>query len=241
MKRNTAPHSVSADAVRHRVAVLTTVVVFALFVSVVATGIATAQTDQPTVVVTNETTAADGPTTVDIVLTNAPDGLSGYYLDVTVDDPGVAKIESASYPDRFALTSDPEIGVDGTSATLEAADIDGTVQPGSMDVTLVTVTVSFLEPGETTLSVEPRQFDADGGNGFSPSTRSGVVSESATDAGAATDGDAEPDADPASVSEADGTAVASDSGLLPVAPVALSAAALAMLVIGVVALVVRRD
>jgi hypothetical protein len=241
MKRNTRPNSVSADATRHRAVIATTIVVAALFVSLAAVEMAAAQADRPAVVVTNGTTTADGTTTVDIVLTNAPDGLSGYYFDVTVDEPDVAQIESASYPDRFALTSDPEIGANGASATLEAADLDGAVQSGSVDVTLITVTVSVLKPGEATLSVEPRQFDADDGTVFSPSTRPGVVTGSATDEGAATNDGADSDANPAGTSESNGAGVASDSGLSPVTPTVLAVAALAVLTIGLAALVVRRD
>ncbi len=241
MNGNTRSSSVPAGATRHRPAIAITVVVVALLVSAGAVEVATAQTDRPAVVVTNGTTTADGTTTVDVVLTNAPDGLSGYYLDVTVDEPDVARIESASYPDRFALTSDPEIGADGASATLEAADVDGAVQSGSVDVTLVTITVSVLEPGETTLSVEPRQFDADGGAVFSPSTRPGVVTGSAADAGAATNDGADSGANPAGASESNDAAVASGSGLSPVTPVVLAVAALAVLATGLAVLVVRRD
>lgn len=147
----------------------------ALLWVVAAAGTATAQSDQPTVVISDGTTAPDSTTTVDIVLTSAPNGLAGYYLELTTESPEVAQIESASYPDRYGLTSEPEIISDGTAVTLEAADVDGVVGSGATDVMLATVTISGAAPGAVTLSVEPQQFDADDGSAFSPITQSGTV------------------------------------------------------------------
>ncbi|WP_251330351.1 hypothetical protein [Haloplanus pelagicus] len=140
-----------------------------------AAGAATAQSDRPTVVVTDGSTTADGTTTVGVVLTSAPDGLAGYYLELTVQNPEVVSIRSASYPARFGLTSDPEIGADGTTLTLEAADVEGAVEPGATDVTLATVTVAGASPGEVELTLDPRQFDADDGSAVDPATQSGTV------------------------------------------------------------------
>lgn len=149
-----------------------TLVALALLGAVTA-GPATAQTDQPTVRVVGDTVSADGTTTVGVVLTAAPDGLSGYYLDLTVDGP--ARIESASYPDAFELTSDPVVGDDGRTVTLEAADVEGQVEPGATDVTLATVELAGTAPGEAELTIQPRQFDDDEGSGFQPAAQSGTV------------------------------------------------------------------
>ncbi len=240
--RHPRSNLVSANTTRWQAVVVTAVAVLALLGVMAAVGPAAAQTERPTVVVTNGTAAAEDTTTVDIVLTNAPDGLSGYYLDVTVENPEVARIESASYPDRFGLTSEPEIGADGASATLEAADIDDTIQPGSTDVTLVTLTVSFVDPGEAELAVEPRQFDADGGNVFNPSTQPGVVIGSTADASdaEATNDEADADENAARTPSAGDARMTPDLGRFAVTPAVLSIAALAILAIGLAALVVRR-
>ena len=175
MTRSTRSISILADTRRRTAAVAVTLAALALLGAVAAAGTATAQSEQPTVVVTDGTTTADGTTTVGVVLTSAPTGLSGYYLDLTVENPGVARIDSATYPDAFGLTTDPNVGSDGASITLEAADMEDAIEPGATDVTLATVTVTGATPGNVEIAVEPRQFDADDGSAFTPATQTGTV------------------------------------------------------------------
>lgn len=212
MIQDSRPISILADTHSRGVAVAVALATLALLGGVAAAGTATAQSDRPTVVVTDGTTAPDGTTTVGVVLTDAPDGLAGYYLELTVENPEVARIESAGYPDRFGLTSDPDIGADGATVALEAADMEGAIEPGATDVTLATVTVVGASPGEVGLSVEPRQFDDDSGGVFSPGTQAGTLTVSAGDTeqsasgSTASDADADTDADTGT----DGTSTARD-------------------------------
>jgi hypothetical protein len=170
--------SILADSRITGTALALALVALALLGAVTA-GPATAQNDQPTVRVVGDTAPADGTTTVRIVLTEAPDGLSGYYLDLTVDGP--ARIESASYSDGFGLTSDPVVGDNGHAVTLEAADVGGQVEPGATDVTLATVELAGTASGEAELTVRPRQFDNDDGTGFEPAVRPGTVTVTGDD------------------------------------------------------------
>jgi hypothetical protein len=133
-----------------------------------------AQGDQPTVSVENATVAADGTATVDVVLTSAPNGLAGYLLELSVEG-DAARIESVSYAEQFGVTTEPSIGAEDRTATLEAADLEGNVQAGATDVTLATVAIVGAGAGEATLAVEPVQFDADGGAAFEPASRSGTL------------------------------------------------------------------
>ncbi|MFC4405608.1 hypothetical protein [Haloarchaeobius iranensis] len=134
-----------------------------------------AQPAEPTLHFVGGTVSDDGTTAVDVVLSSAPDGLAGYYLRVAVVDAEVARIEGASYPDRFAMTTDPAVTDDGRSVALEAADLNRSVQPGASNVTLATLSVAGIDPGEVRVTVEPVQFDADDGRGFEPATEPGVV------------------------------------------------------------------
>jgi hypothetical protein len=204
MTRLTRSISILADTRRRTAAVAVTLAVLALLGAVAAAGTATAQTEQPTVAVTDGTTAADGTTTVGVVLTDAPDGLSGYYLELTVENPDVARVESAGYPDAFGLTSEPEIGSDGATVTLEAADVEGAVDPGATDVTLATVTVGGAAPGDVELTVEPRQFDADDGSAFTPATGAGTVTVAGSGGGDAPTADGSTDAGSEDGSDAPG-------------------------------------
>ncbi|EMA30076.1 hypothetical protein [Haloarcula japonica] len=126
--------------------------------------------------------AAGETTTVPVVLTTAPDGLAGYQLELAVDDPAVVRFENASYPDRFGLTTDPVVSSDGGTVTLEAADLDGQIEPGASDVTLATVTLAGVDSGETQVTVASNQVDADGGGAVEPATEPAAltVSPSAT-------------------------------------------------------------
>ncbi len=172
MTDETAPTSILPHSRTRRVALAVALAAVALLGTA---GAVTAQSNQPTISVTGATTAADGTTTVEVVLTEAPDGLSGYYLSLAVGNGEVAQIESASYPDRFGLITDPDVGPEGRTVTLEAADVEGAIEPGATNVTLATIEVAGGIPGEARITVEPRQFDSDNGTQFQPSTQPGVV------------------------------------------------------------------
>ncbi|GCF12346.1 hypothetical protein Harman_02810 [Haloarcula mannanilytica] len=132
----------------------------------------------PTVTVGNGTVTAGETTTVQVVLTSAPDGLAGYQVELALDDPAVAQFDNASYPDRFALTTDPVVSSDGGTITIEAADLDGAIEPGAGNVTLATVEIAGGEAGETGLTVASGQFDADGGEAIEPATEPTTVTVS---------------------------------------------------------------
>lgn len=144
--------------------------VAALLVTVATAAPATAQSDEPTVRVDGATVGPSETTTVRIVLSNAPSGLSGYNLELSVADPEVASIQDATYPESLGLTTDPRID-NGESVRLEAADLDGTVQPGASNVTLATVTVRSRAAGETRLSVASIHVDDDDGNRLDPASQ----------------------------------------------------------------------
>jgi hypothetical protein len=223
-----------------------TAVVAAVVVALAAgalTGAVTAQTDQPTITVSDATVEPGDSATVDVVLTSAPDGLAGYALELTVEGDGAA-VEGASYPDAFGLTSQPEIADDGTSVTLEAADLGGNIQSGAAEVVLATVELTGETAGEAGLAVEIVQFDTDGGGQMSPQTQSGTVTVSADgendaagtssddDAGsgadaADTDADAEPEAD---ASDGDSAETTSTDFALPAGGLVLTVLALALVV-----------
>ncbi len=148
----------------------------ALAVAAVTTGtvgVAAAQDDgaEPTVVVTDAAADPGDNATVEVVLTTAPDGLAGYEARLSLAD-GDARVVGVDYPDRFGLTSDPDIGPDGQTVRLEAADLGDQVGPGAENVTLATVTVAAGSE-ETALTVADLRVDADSGARVSPATDPG--------------------------------------------------------------------
>jgi hypothetical protein len=201
----------------------------------VLTGTAAAQTesDDPTIRVSSATVQPDETATVDVVLTSAPDGLAGYAVDLSVEGEGAA-ITGASYPDTFGLTSEPTVVDDGTSVTLEAADLGENVQPGASDVVLATVELGGESGGETTLAVEPLQFDTDGGGSMTPTSESGTVTVSADGdvdaAAAATDSQAASDVSAESTASTGDAETTSTAFALPAGGIALTALALTLVV-----------
>lgn len=228
--RSTRDARIRGPALRAGLLALALIAATALVGSALA-GTAAAQSDGPTVRITDATTAPDGTTTVDVVLTDAADGLAGYYLEFAVADGAVGEIRAAGYPETFALTSDPVIGADNRTVRLEAADIEDTVEPGASRVTLATVKLAGATSGETDLSVESLQFDADDGAAMQPATRLGRLVVSGDGSGDGAPGNADGGADGDGLNP-NGTATGSVSsgsfGLLPVG-LALAVAAVCAL------------
>ncbi|AEM57024.1 cell surface protein [Haloarcula hispanica N601] len=152
---------------------LVALVLLAGTVPALATGQST-----PTISIEAGSVAAGETTAVPVVLTSAPDGLAGYQLELAVDDPAVARFENASYPDRFGLTTDPVVSSDGGTVTLEAADLDGQIEPGASDVVLATVSLTGVDGGETQVTVASNQVDADGGGAVEPATEPAALAVS---------------------------------------------------------------
>ncbi|WP_318566661.1 hypothetical protein [Salinigranum marinum] len=212
-------------------------VVLALCASAL-TGAAAAQSDSPTITVSSTTVQPGERATVDVVLTSAPEGLAGYAVDLSVEGDGTA-IEGASYPDAFGLTSEPAIGDDGKTVTLEAADLSENVQPGASAVVLATVELSGERVGETTLSLTPVQFDTDGGGSMSPASDAGTVTVAAAGTTATNDGTtvaADADAGAGSTASTADAETTSTTFALPAGGIALTALALTL----VAAFVARR-
>ena len=169
------PLSALADDRTRGLALALALAALALLGAVTAVGTTAAQTD-PTVRVDGGTTGVNETTTVDVVLTSAPNGLSGYRLNVSVADGGVARIESANYSDRLGLTSDPTIGSNGSVVSLYAVDVGRSVEPGASNVTLATVEIAGVEPGETRLTLEPGPFEGDNnGTAFQPAVQNATL------------------------------------------------------------------
>jgi len=155
-------------------------VLFALAVALGLAPMAAAQ-EEPTIVVDDATVDAGERATVDIVLTETPEGLAGYELTVTLDGDADAQITGAAYPDDLGLTSDPAVDADGQSVRLEGADLAEQIQPGAEAIRLATVNVSAQGAGQVTVDVSNVQVDADGGARVSPAVQAGRLTVRADD------------------------------------------------------------
>jgi hypothetical protein len=139
-----------------------------------ATAQAQAQSQEPTISVSDATVVPGETTTVEVVLSNAPNGLSGYGLTVRVANPEVATIVGASSPDVFGV-SETIFGADNASVRIRAADLERTIQHGATGVTLATITLEGVTVGETQLVIENLNVDDEDGDPVAPATEPGTV------------------------------------------------------------------
>lgn len=111
---------------------------------------------------------------IDLSISAAPDGLSGFEVEVSLEDPSVATITGASYPSTFALT-ETQIDADNATATLRAVDLENETRPGDADVPLASVEVTGEAAGTTRLSIRVVQIDDDAGGAIDPATEPGTI------------------------------------------------------------------
>lgn len=123
---------------------------------------APAITFEPATLTLQEGTSAQ----VTLWLNEAPEGLAGYDMVVSLGNPGTSEIASVTYPSWGKLAKDPP--VPNQSVVLSAVDVERQVQNGSARVELATITVHGISPGTTTVGIARANFDADGGNALIP-------------------------------------------------------------------------
>jgi endoglucanase len=124
-----------------------------------------------------ESVSTGGITTASITLSNAPKGLSGYWLTVSVEDTSVATIENATVSSVLVAPSGkPDIVDDGSSVSLRAADRKKNVQSGAENVELATVALKGHSEGQTKIAVAVGAIDNDNGNAMSVKTTGAMLS-----------------------------------------------------------------
>ncbi|MFH5801981.1 dockerin type I domain-containing protein [Haladaptatus sp. CMAA 1911] len=105
----------------------------------------------------------DNTTTADVVVSEVPEGLSGFNMTVGVS--GSAEIVGASYGDDLDLNLAPEFGDDRKTVMLRAVDIEKNIEPGAENVTIATVELRGTEDGNANVNVtDVDRFEDDSGN-----------------------------------------------------------------------------
>jgi len=94
------------------------------------------------------------PSVLTLLLDDAKFGLSGYKMSIGFSKGGVAKINKITFPD-WADKANNVVGVlPGQQITISAADLNRTVSSGSKNVPLVTLEISGIVQGTTSLKVD---------------------------------------------------------------------------------------
>ncbi|HWQ66382.1 MAG TPA: hypothetical protein VN372_05885 [Methanospirillum sp.] len=110
---------------------------------------------------------------MELSIDSVPQGLSGYILTVTPENPEIVTITGATFP-AWAAINDGSPG-EGNRYTLRAGDLTDTIKPGATSVPLATLALAAKASGSTRILIEPKQFDDDVGNAITVSAASGSV------------------------------------------------------------------
>ncbi|WP_435065485.1 S8 family serine peptidase [Halobaculum sp. EA56] len=129
---------------------------------------------EPTVGVENATVEEGNTTTVNVTLSEVPNGLQSFELAVFTEDNTTATITGATVAPAFNRSSAEIFGA-GDAVELYGLDGMDNVTAGDGPVVLAQVEVTGVDAGEANLTVEPVVFENDSGGGFTPDVRAGSV------------------------------------------------------------------
>ncbi|ADN35709.1 peptidase C1A papain [Methanolacinia petrolearia DSM 11571] len=115
-------------------------------------------------------------TTIYLTLDNAPQGLSGYNLNVSLDNTSIAEITGVSFPDWAANMSTHGALPAGSGLLIKASDVNYLVEPGATSITLATLTLKGLRPGSTEITMANANFDDDNGSDIPHYVSTGTLS-----------------------------------------------------------------
>ena len=103
-------------------------------------------------------------TTINLTLDNAPNGLSGYNLNVSLENTSLAEIVDVSFPYWASNMSTHGALPAGSGLLLKASDVNYLVEPGAGNTTLATLTIKGLHPGTTRIILSDTNLDDDNGS-----------------------------------------------------------------------------
>ena len=142
---------------------------------------AVADSTPPTISVGDGAIAEVGSTTtVNITLDQAPNGLSGYKITVSVSDPSVAEITGVKFPSWATMNDNSTLPAD--SFWMKAVDLNEEVEAGTTDIDLGTLTIRGDATGECEIDVAIEHVDDDSGDPINPSVSPGTLTVSGTPA-----------------------------------------------------------
>ena len=122
----------------------------------------------------SQTILPSGTTTYEIQMDNAPNGLAGYDLYVTLADGTVADITNVAYPSWAQMTMNPTMPAD--SIRLGALDTNQQIYPGSTGpFTLATITVRGTTAGTSAIGLSNLNMDDDHGNAIDATMNPGSI------------------------------------------------------------------
>jgi len=110
-------------------------------------------------------------TTLNITLSEAANGLSGFNITISLSNTSIAEIISVEFPDWAAIKKNSSLP--GDSVWLKAADLNCQIDNGAANVSLATLTVRADSHGNTSILIDAISMDDDNGDMISPQTHMG--------------------------------------------------------------------
>lgn len=107
-----------------------------------------------------------------VVLSIAPEGLSGYNLTVSLDDASLGEIIDVSFPSWSGISLNGPLPAD--TVWIKSVDLNNQIVSGAVNVTLCTLTIRGDATGETGITLTPEMVDADFGGRYAPDRINGM-------------------------------------------------------------------
>lgn len=152
-----------------------TIVVVGIVLGIfIAVPITTSASSYPVLEVSDGQVYAIGETaTINITLSEAPNGLSGYNLSISLSNASVAEIISVSFPGWVTLYSNSSLPAD--SVWIKAVDLNDKIKSNDTNITLASITLICNGKGKTDLVITVTKMDDDDGNPINVSASTGLI------------------------------------------------------------------
>ncbi|GEM_PF-5222324 len=120
-----------------------------------------------------ESRTVQSDTFINITLTEAPNGLSGYNITVSVENSSIAEIESVEFPDWATLHDNSTLP--SSTVWIKAVDLNECIQQNATDITLATLKIKVKGTGITHINVTSVRMDDDNGYPMYPRIFNGTI------------------------------------------------------------------
>lgn len=117
----------------------------------------------PTMTTSAGQVAVGGMAPVQIILSNAPDGVAGYTFKLAVANGSLARISNIQVGNGFSVMDPTQNSLTDSLATFSAVDATDVVRSGDTNIVLATVNIEALAEGTTTLNLTVVALDDDSG------------------------------------------------------------------------------
>ena len=102
--------------------------------------------------------------TMNLMLDSVPNGLSGYNLNVSISNASVAQITSVTFPEWASQMNNHDPLPGSHDFLIRASDVNDSVKVGSTGVTLASLTIRGLSPGDTNVILTQANIDDETGS-----------------------------------------------------------------------------